>query len=64
MVPHLPYPPACHGWYYFRPYNVYHLPHLQEAVVSWGGDPRNPYSNELFQRIYATSAGGPAAPAK
>jgi hypothetical protein len=50
---HLPYYPPAHGYYYFRPYNLANLRAQQEVVVSWGGDPRNPYSNEIFQRVYA-----------
>ena len=61
LVPHVPYPPTCHGWYHFRPYNVCQLPELQEAVHGWGGDPRNPYSNDLFQRVYPRKTIGPAA---
>jgi len=52
LVPHLPYPPAAHGWYYFRPYNVDQLPQIRQVVIGWGGDPRNPCSNEIFQSVY------------
>ena len=52
MTQHLAYPPACHGWYYFRPYNVRQLPEIQQMTMSWGGDPRNPYADDIFQRVY------------
>jgi hypothetical protein len=25
---------------------------IQEAVIGWGGDPRNPYSDDVLQRVY------------
>ena len=49
---HMAYPRVYDGWYYFRPYSVGQLQALQEATASWGGDPRNPCSNEIFQRVY------------
>jgi hypothetical protein len=53
MPPHYPYYPEMHGYYYFRPYNYVHVPQQQEFVGSFGGDRRDPYSNELFKVIYA-----------
>ena len=41
-----------HGYYYFRPYHHSHVTQ-QQMVTAWGGDPRNPYANEIFQRVYA-----------
>lgn len=53
MTQHYPYFPPMHGYYYFRPYNHAHIPRHQMWVESWGGDRLNPYSNEIFQTIYA-----------
>ncbi len=53
MVQHSPYYPAMHGNYYFRPYNAYRILQHQQAAVAWGEDPRNPYSNDVFRRVYA-----------
>jgi hypothetical protein len=53
MPQHIPYYPPAHGNYYFRPYSVAQLARQQAMVVSWGGDPRNPYSNEIFRQVYA-----------
>lgn len=53
MFPHYPYFPEYFGYYYFRPYNYVHIFEHQNIVARWGGDPRNPYSHELFQRLYA-----------
>lgn len=44
--PHYPYPPACHGYYYFRPYNHEHVFRDAELAGQMGGDPRAPYSVE------------------
>ena len=53
MPPHYAYYPAMHGYYYFRPYNDMHVTSQQEFVSSFGGDRRDPYSNEFFKVIYA-----------
>jgi hypothetical protein len=53
MFPHYAYFPPMHGYYYFRPYHHSHLAQQQTSVTGWGGDPRNPYANEIFQRVYA-----------
>ena len=45
-------PADRHGYYYFRPYHVMHVYSQQELATRWGGDPRNPYDNTMFQRIY------------
>lgn len=62
-VPHNAYPPVVPGSYYFRPYSVIQLRENQADVMLWGGDPRNPYSNELFQRVY-NETGNSSPPAK
>lgn len=64
MVQHLAYPPEAHGWYYFRPYNFGQLRDLQEATSSWGGDPRNPYADDIFRQVYSQSASKPIAQRK
>lgn len=52
MPPHYPYYPAMHGYYYFRPYHPAHLVQQRALVETWGGDPRNPYANRIFQTVY------------
>jgi hypothetical protein len=52
LVQHMPFFGTTHGYYYFRPYHVMHVFSQQELVTRWGGDPRNPYDNTMFQRIY------------
>jgi hypothetical protein len=61
MLPHLAYPPAVHGNYYFRPYSVSNLQHQQAQALQWGVDPRQPYSSELFRKVYAEMAKKAAA---
>lgn len=48
---HYAYMPPLPGWYYFRPYSVGQLRAQQEAVMQWGGDPRNPYSTGNLPEI-------------
>ncbi len=52
MVQHYPYYPVLHGNYYFRPYGPRFVTRQQADVARWGGDPRNPYDNAVFQRVY------------
>ena len=52
MIQHLPYPPCLHGYYYFRPYNAAMLLEQREIAIHWGGDPRHPYADEIFERVY------------
>lgn len=52
MAQHTPFFGTTHGYYYFRPYHVMHVFSQQELATRWGGDPRNPYDNTMFQRIY------------
>jgi hypothetical protein len=52
MYPHCTYFPASHGYYYFRPYHHSHIAIQQHFVRQWGGDPRNPYDNAIFEGIY------------
>ncbi len=56
MYPHVPYFPEYFGYYYFHPYNYRSMLEHQEIVLRWGGDPRNPYSHDLFDKLYADAA--------
>jgi hypothetical protein len=53
MHQHYPYYPAMHGYYYFRPYHPRHVREQQGVAALWGEDPRVPYANAVFQRVYA-----------
>jgi len=53
MYQHYPYPPALGGYYYFRPYHIATVPVQQRFVTRWGGDPRDPYANYIFDRVYS-----------
>ncbi|KKL45438.1 hypothetical protein LCGC14_2355690, partial [marine sediment metagenome] len=64
MPQHHAYYPPLHGYYYFRPYHPGHLAAQQQFVGQWGGDVRHPYTNQIFQTVYAEyQAEHPAAPA-
>lgn len=52
LVQHTPFFGTTHGYYYFRPYHVMHVFSQQELATRWGGDPRNPYDNMIFQKTY------------
>lgn len=59
MVPHAWYYPQSHGYYYyFRPYSFTQVEIQRQFVTSIEGDPRNPYSDGLFERIYEEMGGG------
>jgi hypothetical protein len=45
------YYPEAHGYYYMHPYNYKHIALHQEFARRWGGDPKNPYSNEIFKQL-------------
>lgn len=62
LFPHYPYFPEHFGYYYFRPYNYVHIFEHQAIVARWGGDPRNPYSHELFTRLYENLPVDPPSP--
>jgi len=53
MYQHRPYFPPMHGYYYFHPYHPSHVARQQAFAASFGGDPRNPYSNDVFKNVYA-----------
>lgn len=52
MTQHFPYVAEPKNYYYFRPYNWFHILDQQKEVVLYGGDPRHPYANDLFQEVY------------
>jgi hypothetical protein len=52
MPQHHAYDSPMRGYYYFRPYNMVHVAQQQQAVMQWGGDPRNPYSNKVFEQVF------------
>jgi len=58
MYPHLPYHTASMRYYYFRPYNYMHIPIQQAEAVSVGIPASQPYSNSIFQRVYAEVEAG------
>lgn len=52
MIPHYHYFSGEHGYYYFKPYNVTRVAMQQAFAASYGGDPRHPYSRDVFDRVY------------
>jgi hypothetical protein len=52
MPLHFPYIAEPKFYYYFRPYNWFHIPVQQDDVRAFGGDPRHPYDNRIFQSVY------------
>lgn len=52
MTQHIPYIAHPHNFYYFRPYNYFHIPKHQAEVAYYGGNPKHPYANRLFERVY------------
>ncbi len=53
MHQHLPYYAEPKMYYYFRPYNYRHIPMQQGEALSFGASPGLPYSNAMFQQVYA-----------
>jgi len=61
MPQHLPYYPACHGYYYFLPYNYCHVLQHKQLAPLLGAEPIAPYeTRELFDRIYVQVLGDEA----
>jgi len=58
MPPHYMYFPQSHGNYYFRPYNYQTIVRQQQSVGRYGGDPRNPYDNTIFNPLYESLESG------
>ena len=52
---HVPYANGMHGYYDSLPYHIQHIRLQQNAVLQWGGDPRNPYCNAIFRQVQAES---------
>ena len=52
MIPHVAYINPMSSYYYFRPYQFFHVRDQQNEVISYGADPRQPYANLMFPGIY------------
>lgn len=57
MPPHYPYAPACHGHYYFAPYNYQTALKQKEYARYQNQDPRFPYSVPTFEHSYGEAIG-------
>ncbi len=45
--------PCASTYYYFRPYNWFHISEQQSEAANYNGDPRNPYDNRVvFDGLY------------
>ncbi|MFN3151997.1 hypothetical protein [Bremerella sp.] len=53
MTPHIPYVAYPKTYYYFRPYNMLHIPDQQARAAAWVENPALPYSNGIFDKVYA-----------
>ena len=50
---HIPYCNYGSTYYYFRPYNWFHISDQQAEAANYNGDPRNPYDNRVvFDGLY------------
>lgn len=50
---HIPYCNTGSTYYYFRPYNSFHISDHQNEASNYNGDPRNPYDNRVvFDGLY------------
>ncbi|MEX0819630.1 MAG: hypothetical protein WD070_08545 [Pirellulaceae bacterium] len=63
MPQHFPYVAEPKNYYYFRPYNWFHIADQQREVTSYGGDTRHPYANDLFQEVYEAIEAESGSPA-
>lgn len=53
MSGHIPLCPCSGTYYYFRPYNWFHIAEQQQEAAIYEGDPRNPYDNRaVFEGLY------------
>jgi hypothetical protein len=53
LTPHIPYCSNGSTYYYFRPYNWFHISAQQAEAANYNGDPRNPYDNRVvFDGLY------------
>lgn len=53
MHPHYPYDAWPKTYYYFRPYSYRHVRLQQEQASLWNAPAGLPYSNAIFQSVYA-----------
>ena len=53
MVPHIPYDAVPKTYYYFRPYQMFMIPDQQAQAASWVENRALPYSNQVFDKVYA-----------
>ncbi len=53
MTQHVPYLARPKNYYYFRPYQYFHIAEHQREVTLYGENPKEPYANRLFKRVYA-----------
>lgn len=53
MVPHIPYEALPKTYYYFRPYQMFMIPDQQAQAAGWVENPALPYSNNVFEKVYA-----------
>ncbi|PQO42144.1 hypothetical protein [Blastopirellula marina] len=53
MVPHIPYDAVPKTYYYFRPYQMFMIPDQQAQAASWVKNRSLPYSNQVFDKVYA-----------
>ncbi|MEW4456221.1 hypothetical protein AB1L30_26385 [Bremerella sp. JC817] len=53
MAPHRMYDALPKTYYYFRPYNMLMIPDQQAQAAAWVENPHLPYSNGVFQKVYA-----------
>jgi hypothetical protein len=53
MTQRVPYVAEPKNYYYFRPYNWFHIPTQQAEAARYNTDPRNPYDNRIvFDELY------------
>ena len=57
MPPHYAYQPACHGHYYFAPYNYQTVLKQKHYAQCQNQDPRFPYSVPAFEHAYGEVIG-------
>jgi hypothetical protein len=48
----MPYFAQPSTYYYFRPYNYFHIPLIQQEAILHGATTQNPYDTDLFQEVY------------
>lgn len=57
MPPHYAYQPACHGHYYFAPYNYQTVLKQKHYAQLQNLDPRFPYTVPTFEHAYGEVIG-------